>query len=811
MRLQSKLSLLLPSLVLLPFVGVMVMLLPDFHKEQRDNAFSHSETYLQLAAEELSAEFLSAKNEIEIYAQSDLLKSMDPNRFLPFLKQEKARQSGRFEKLIVGTLIGNFFNTEGGNPHQGWLRTFDDQDVSAQPRTIARRDYWQETVGNNPDNVARTVVSNPMISYTTGAKQVVIASSIVDNRQLKGMIGVSIEWERIHRMIENVKTKTFSQFSWQPRFFLNSDDGTYWYHWNPDKVVHLKRDTDGQILLNEDRQTISITHSLRDEPEQAWQLASHAILSQQRGHFRYFDEEEQQQLLVSFVPIKGTPYSLGMVIDEEDLLAPIAELNRRSFILYGAEALISILLALWLARYIARPLKNLTYYASKLTLDSNTPPPARHQSDELGELTDTLSAMSQRLQEQQLALIKSEERFSLAMRGSNDGVWDWDLTTDHVYYSPRWKSMLGYEENELPHTIDTFTSLLHPDDVQPTQEAIETLLTEQEPEYRLNFRMQHKDGHDVHILSRAFLVRDKHKKPIRLVGTHVDVTQQYLHQHQIEELNNQLEDRVVSRTHQLLQAKNKAQKLQKQAEAANQAKSQFLANMSHELRTPLNSIIGFTNRLLQKLDLDKRNEEALRTVEKSGTHLLSLINDLLDTASIESGSILLNTQPINAIEVGKQALKQMQPLAEEKGLTLKDELTQDSVIIEADSKRFLQILLNLLSNAVKYTEQGSITISMTDSMQQKRDGLRIDVQDTGIGIAEKDLPKLFERFSRLEQAQVDAIQGTGLGLTLIHELTELHGGTIEVTSRAGEGSCFSIWLPKKKASKEQPEPLQVMQ
>jgi len=240
-----------------------------------------------------------------------------------------------------------------------------------------------------------------------------------------------------------------------------------------------------------------------------------------------------------------------------------------------------------------------------------------------------------------------------------------------------------------------------------------------------------------------------------------------------------------------------AQKLQYKAESSNHAKSTFLANMSHELRTPLNSIIGFTNRLVRKLDgnIDERNLDALRTVEDNGKQLLSLINDLLDSAKIETGQLSLNRERFNCILLATQCLDQVRPMAAEKKLLLSTDFSQDELLLDADKKRLVQILLNMLSNAIKFTETGSVTLAVEPMRKGDIKGVGFHVIDTGIGIKPEQQSQLFEKFSRLNSADTNTIQGTGLGLTLIKELANLHHGSIEIISTFGEGSRFTAWIP----------------
>lgn len=244
----------------------------------------------------------------------------------------------------------------------------------------------------------------------------------------------------------------------------------------------------------------------------------------------------------------------------------------------------------------------------------------------------------------------------------------------------------------------------------------------------------------------------------------------------------------------------KTQALQKaleEAEQANKTKTTFLANMSHELRTPLNSIIGFTVRSLKTLQGSEHERvlESLKIVESNGTHLLSLINDMLDLSKIEAGKITIEKQPVDVIRLVDEAIHSLAPQAEAKGL----DLTRDNVPlnpITADHKRLKQIMVNLLSNGIKYTDTGGVNVSFMPQPRQGKNGLMIVVRDTGQGIPEEDLPRLFRRFEQLGETMNMQNMGTGLGLALVQELVELHGGELGVTSKVGQGSEFWIWLPE---------------
>ena len=234
------------------------------------------------------------------------------------------------------------------------------------------------------------------------------------------------------------------------------------------------------------------------------------------------------------------------------------------------------------------------------------------------------------------------------------------------------------------------------------------------------------------------------------------------------------------------------------AEAANQAKSEFLANMSHELRTPLNAINGFSEimagEMFGPLGHEKYKGYA-HDILKSGQHLLSLINDILDMAKIEAGKMTLHYEPVSLTEVCEDAIRLMRGKVQDCGLTLS--LKADNVPeIEADYRGLKQVMLNLISNAVKFTpEGGEITVSVA---REGAGRMRIAVTDTGIGIAEADLARLAQPFEQVEGQHSKTTQGTGLGLALTKSLIELHGGEMTMTSAPGEGTTVSFDIPIRR-------------
>jgi signal transduction histidine kinase/DNA-binding response OmpR family regulator len=235
-----------------------------------------------------------------------------------------------------------------------------------------------------------------------------------------------------------------------------------------------------------------------------------------------------------------------------------------------------------------------------------------------------------------------------------------------------------------------------------------------------------------------------------------------------------------------------------EAERASRAKSEFLANMSHELRTPMNSIMGFTQRLITKLGdtLPVREMKALLTVDRNAKHLLVLINDILDLAKIEAGKMDLNRSRVNLAAVVREVVEQAAPLTDDKPVEVMFDLPDGPLMFEGDRVRLKQVVLNLLSNAIRYTSVGSVTIAAgVGNDDLLGPVVRIAVRDTGVGIKPEDLSRLFQQFTQLDGSSSRKIGGTGLGLAISAHYARMHGGRIDVASKFGQGTEFTVLLP----------------
>jgi len=363
-----------------------------------------------------------------------------------------------------------------------------------------------------------------------------------------------------------------------------------------------------------------------------------------------------------------------------------------------------------------------------------------------------------------------------------------DKASNTIYVSPQIETILGFSPAECMADPALWLKQLHPRDRDRVRANQVHSQSGGEP-LSAEFRMLARDGRVVWFRDEAVVVRDAAGQPRYVQGVMFDISERKQAEEALETERTLLAQRVAERTADLSLANT-------QLARAARLKDEFLASMSHELRTPLNAILGLSEALQEQLygPLNAEHLNAIRGIEESGRHLLTLINDILDLAKIEAGKVELYLDSVTVAAVCQSSLRLIQQTALQKRITVTATIDDAVTTIQADARRLKQILVNLLANAVKFTpDGGAIGLEVLgDPVQQV---VRFTVWDTGIGIAPEDRARLFQPFVQLDSRLARECIGTGLGLTLVYRMTEMHGGRVSVESAVGVGSHFTVALP----------------
>jgi PAS domain S-box-containing protein len=349
-------------------------------------------------------------------------------------------------------------------------------------------------------------------------------------------------------------------------------------------------------------------------------------------------------------------------------------------------------------------------------------------------------------------LKNSEERFRIAAECASDIVYDWDMSGDHVeFFGSLFKKTWGGDP-ELPRTREEYSRMVHPEDRDRVRIALKDHLTKG-TSFSEEYRIVDSRGACFTISDRATAIRNKQGIPIRMIGVVSDITE-----------------------------RKKAEKM----------KSDFVSFVSHQLRTPLSGIKWMLELAMNEAENPEEAQSFLQDARMSTERLIGLVNDLLDTSRLERGKLQINTLPVDIRELTQSVLAEIYPLMQEKDQVLSVEMPDNLPEVYGDLQLLRQVILNLASNAMKYTPRnGRIRIAAHADKAQ----LRWEIEDSGIGISQTDLGKLFEKFYRAENAVAVETEGTGLGLYLVRLIVEQFGGKVWCTSEENVGSTFAFTLP----------------
>jgi len=364
------------------------------------------------------------------------------------------------------------------------------------------------------------------------------------------------------------------------------------------------------------------------------------------------------------------------------------------------------------------------------------------------------------------ALRQREDDLREAHRVARLGSWTWDLQADVTTWSVVKYDIFGLPpEKEV--TYETFISRVHPEDQANVRTFGAEIRGPEGPDSgEIDYRIIRPDGEVCFIRERSELIRAPDGTPLRMVGTAQDVTAE------------------TQRTAELIQAKEEADQM-------NRLKSRFLANMSHEIRTPLTSIIGFAE-ILKEMELEGPVAECADTIYRSSDRLFTTLTSVLDLSQLEAGTLTLHPEELVVQDLVTDVVSTHDRYAAQQGIALACTVPPFDVEAKVDRTACIRVLSNIIGNAVKFTPEGSVDVRLTAAA----DTFTCKISDTGIGIAESFLPSLFDPFKQESNGDTRLYEGSGLGLAITKDLVGLMGGTIDVETQKGEGTTFTVRLPR---------------
>ncbi|MFB2917060.1 ATP-binding protein [Aerosakkonema funiforme] len=513
----------------------------------------------------------------------------------------------------------------------------------------------------------------------------------------------------------------------------------------------------------------------------------------------------------------GLDWLIVVVVPEADFMQQINTNTQTTILLCIAAFILATGIGIFTAAWITKPILRLNTAAKEIAKGEWHKTLEIKRSDEVGQLAESFNQMAEQLEASFAALRDSENRLTQFLEGLPVGVSVHDPTGNATYANQRARQILEMDylpetkTEQLAHTYRVYlsgTDLPYPTKKLPVVKALAGESS------TIDDMEVHRPNGIIPLQVWATPIYDRTNQVVYAIAAFTDISERKQAENLLAQYNRTLEIQVAERTAELTQSNQKLQReiaerkrievelqqAKEAAEAASQAKSTFFANMSHELRSPLNAILGFAQLMLRSSTLLPEDREKTRIIYRSGEHLLTLINDVLDMAKIESGRISLNETAFDVIALLNDLRNMFYLKAQEKRLYFQIECSADiPQMVLTDEVKLRQVLINLLSNAFKFTSSGSVSLRLSLEPKQniiinnKKLALHFEISDTGCGVAANELDSIFQPFVQTKSGQ-KVEGGTGLGLPISRHFVQMMGGEMTVESEVNKGTNFKFYI-----------------
>lgn len=788
MRLQKKLSIALALTALVPLVALISIALYHSTNTTEQLSLDLAQRTTQAGASHLNAYFSQRVAEIAVYARSPLLASMEISQFDRYLRAERSRFGHEYEKFIVGFPDGRVYSTASGNPAQNGVLTTNDDDPSATPKSIRDRDFWKATIRDNVRGEEIRFISNPMISFTSGIKQIVVAATIINERgKVAGMIGGALQWSRIEALIDEVHREVIRAYDNQARFMIVTANGEYLYHWDSSKTVRLVRDDQGQLIKNAAGDNIVASSNISDEPYGEIARSGAAMLKGKSGVASFFDDELKLDVYLIYAPIGDTGYSVGLVLPQHLVTQPVANLRGVFFTITLFVVAFVILSAPIISRQFINPISKLSRLSQRVANGNLSLRAPIDRNDEIGVLSRAFNEMIEKLElrENELrgahlkletAVVEKTARLheEVAIKETVQAQLKIECERAQRYLdvanvmllvlrpnqtieliNRKGCELIGYDDADL--IGKNWFDHCAPPDVRDTlrSEFVSVANGEARMSPYSESYICDREGNRRLIAWRNSEVRDNEGRLVSIIASGEDITER---------------SRI------------------------DQMKRDFVSVVSHELRTPLTSIRGALGLFgtVSTIQLTPEGAHLLEIANRNVERLSLLINDILDIDKIESGRMKFEFQTLSISPLIKQSIESNRAYGQQFGVSFVLNDKCRDVKAKVDGVRFQQVMSNLLSNAAKFSPPNK---PIAIDVERAGDKVRVSVKNDGEGIADEFKDKIFQKFSQADRSNTRSKGGTGLGLSIAKALVENMGGNISFFSVQNQGTTFFFELP----------------